>query len=155
MDDTIMINKIKEGTVIDHIPVRKAMLIPRILGLADGKDTIAILVNAKSRLMGFKDIVKIENRILKDDEVNMLSLIAPGATINLIKDYKIAGKKSAVIPKMIEGLLKCPNGHCITNHDPEARTVFDLVAKEPLEMRCGYCDIALGEQEALKQVSGE
>ncbi|MDE1849249.1 MAG: aspartate carbamoyltransferase regulatory subunit [Candidatus Micrarchaeota archaeon] len=155
MDDTIMINKIRHGTVIDHIPVRKALMIPRILRLTEGKDTIAILVNAKSRLMDRKDIVKIENRILKDSEVNMLSLIAPGATINMIKDYKVAEKKSAVIPQRIEGLLKCPNGHCITNHDPEALTVFDLVTKSPLEMRCGYCNVSIDESEALKQVSGE
>lgn len=154
-ESKLTISKIKEGTVIDHIAAGKGMLIPRILGLDFGtKDTFTVLVNAKSKQMKKKDIVKIQNRELKKDEVDIVALIAPSATINIIKDYKVAEKRKAMLPKQIEGLLKCLNNACITNNDNEARTNFDLISASPLDLRCTYCGTDLNESDTLNQLSG-
>ena len=154
-DNKLTISKIKEGTVIDHIAAGKGLLIPHILGLDLGSgDTFTVLVNAKSSQMKKKDIVKIQNRELLKKEVDVVALIAPDATINIIKNYNVAEKRKAMLPKQIEGLLKCLNSACITNNEPEARTNFELISSSPLEMKCMYCSTDLNESEALNQLSG-
>lgn len=153
MEDSFMIKKLKDGTVIDHISARNGLLMPGILGLTAGDDTIAILVNAQSRNMRKKDIVKIENRILNDDELSMVALISPDATINIIKDYKVAEKKRSVLPDQIIGILKCPDSACITNHDPEARTSFNVLSRGPLLLSCEYCENKIDDKEVMLQMS--
>ena len=41
--------------------------------------------------MGRKDLIKIENTFLTDEQVNQLSLYAPQATVNRIDDYEVVG----------------------------------------------------------------
>ena len=43
--------------------------------------------------MGKKDIVKIEHKYLKKEETDKISLIAPNATINIIRDGKLSEKR--------------------------------------------------------------
>ena len=156
MDEKLTISKIKEGTVIDHIASGKGLLIPHILGMdLNSREVFTVLVNAHSKLMGKKDIVKIQNKELEEKEVNVVALIAPKATINIIRNYNVAGKRKVVLPKQIEGLLKCPNGFCITNNDQEAHTNFNLVSASPLSLECAYCGIDIGDAEILKQLSGK
>jgi aspartate carbamoyltransferase regulatory subunit len=154
-ENKLTVSKIKEGTVIDHIAAGKGLLIPHILGLDfSTADTFTVLVNAKSTRMRKKDIVKIQNRELKKKEVDIVALIAPNATINIIKNYDVVEKRKAVLPKQIEGLLRCLNNTCITNNDREAHTKFELISASPLNLRCAYCGANLNESEALSQLSG-
>jgi aspartate carbamoyltransferase regulatory subunit len=156
MGDKLTISKIKDGTVIDHITAGKGLIIPHILGMnPNSGDVFTVLVNAQSSLMGKKDIVKIQNRELKEKEVNVVALIAPNATIDIVKNYNVTEKRKVVVPKRIEGLLKCPNNSCITNNDPEARTSFELISASPLDLKCSYCGIDLSDLEILNQLSGK
>ena len=56
---------------------------------------ITIALNVPSGKFKKKDIIKVENKFLKDDDTNKLALIAPKATINIIKDYKLAEKEKS------------------------------------------------------------
>lgn len=45
-------------------------------------------MNVSSKEIGRKDIVKIENRELNHEELDQIALIAPKASVNIIRDYK-------------------------------------------------------------------
>ena len=95
----ILVRKIREGTVIDHIPAGKAFTVLRILGLMSKPDSrLAIIVNTDSRKLGRKDIIKVEGRFIKGELINKIALIAPNATINIIKDFKIIEKFRSTFP---------------------------------------------------------
>ena len=96
----LMVRRIKEGTVIDHIDEGKGIQVLDALRI-DGKDgsLITIAMNVPSGKSKKKDIIKVENKFLKDDDTNKIAVIAPKATINIIKDYKLIE-----LPKLINQL---------------------------------------------------
>ncbi len=137
----LVISKIKEGTVIDHINAGKALLVLRILGIGPGsKETVSMVMNVPSRKMGKKDIVKVEGKFIGEEELNKIALIAPKATINLIKDYEIQKKFKVTLPEMIEGILVCPNRNCITNsREPITPRFYVFVENDRAVAKCYYC----------------
>jgi len=106
----LIVRKIKNGTVIDHIEAGKGLKVLNALGI-DGKDgnVITIALNVPSSKVTKKDIIKVENRFLKDSDTNKLALIAPKATVNIIKDYKLVEKRRVTLPNEIERIFKCSN----------------------------------------------
>ncbi len=137
----LIISKIRNGVVIDHIPAGRALLVLRLLGIS-GRDgfRVALVMNVESRKLGTKDIVKIEGRELTKDELNLVALVAPTATVNMIRDYEVVSKFKVTMPNVIEGLLKCKNPKCITNQQREpVKSRFRLVSREPLKLVCDYC----------------
>ena len=134
----IKVNAIKNGTVIDHITVGKVRKVLDILNL-EGTDTVMIGMNLSSSKIGRKDIVKIENKELSQDEVNSIALVAPNATLTIINNFDVVKKVSLDIPKYIENLIVCPNHKCITNSE-EIRSKFRLTKDEPVKVRCFYCE---------------
>ena len=54
------VGKIEEGFVLDHIQAGKSMSIYEHLGLDKMDCTVAIIKNARSKIMGKKDILKVE-----------------------------------------------------------------------------------------------
>ena len=57
------IGKIEEGFVLDHIQAGKSMQIYKHLGLDKLDSTVAIIKNARSKVMGKKDILSFKNDI--------------------------------------------------------------------------------------------
>ena len=139
----LKVQPIRNGTVIDHISAGRAISVLRILGLPRGgwTSTITAAMNVPSdaAMGGRKDIVKIEDREIDPNEVNKISLIAPHATINIIREYEVARKERVQLPEKISGLVKCPNPNCVTNHEP-IRSTFLIVRRDPVHLQCGYCD---------------
>jgi aspartate carbamoyltransferase regulatory subunit len=89
----LRVHPIRDGTVIDHINAGQAMNVLKILGITGSSSAvISVAMNVSSQDIEFKDIVKIEDRELKDKEVDKISLISPNATINIIRDFGVAGK---------------------------------------------------------------
>lgn len=132
------VRTIEQGTVIDHIPAGRALQVYRILGEAGSDNTVLIAMKVESTKFGKKDVLKIENRFLTEDEANKISLIAPTATINIIRDFKVAEKRQVQLPERIDGLVKCPNPMCISNDERElVRGKFN---KEGRNYRCHYCE---------------
>jgi aspartate carbamoyltransferase regulatory subunit len=93
--------------------------------------------------------VKIENRTLKKEEVDKIALVAPNATWNVIKDFKVVKKSKIEIPDVLEGVLKCPNPKCITNSDEPMTTKFTVEEKQPVKLRCNYCERMINLKDVL------
>ena len=119
----LKIKAIENGTVIDHITANKSLHILKVLGLPDDNTkNVTIAMNVSSAEFGRKDILKIENRELDYQELNQIALIAPKATINIIRNFEPVKKYKSVIPKKITSILKCTNTKCITNYENEPIT---------------------------------
>ncbi|MDM7991790.1 MAG: aspartate carbamoyltransferase regulatory subunit [Candidatus Fermentibacter sp.] len=130
---------ISSGTVIDHIPTPLALRVVEILGLGnEGILTIGMGFTSK-RLPEGKDIVKIENKVLTRDETDMIALIAPEATINIIEGGKVIEKRRISLPDGIRGVMRCPNPNCATNVLGAPR-VFGLASPEGPLYRCRFCE---------------
>lgn len=134
----IKVNAIKNGTVIDHITAGKIRKVLDILHL-DGTDVVMIGMNLSSNKIGKKDIIKIENKVLSIPEVNSIALIAPEATLIIIKDFEVIKKSSLEIPECIEDIINCPNPKCITNEE-QIISKFRLTQDIPAQVRCVYCE---------------
>lgn len=137
----LTISKIREGTVIDHIPAGKALEVLKILGIRSGsREQVSMAMNVESKKMGKKDIVKVEGKFIGDNELNRISLIAPNATINIIKDYEVRRKFKVEIPKFVEGIIRCPNRNCISNDEREpVIPKFEIEKGNQITARCIYC----------------
>ena len=131
---------IKDGTVIDHIPSGKGLDVINLLGIAKDQNIVTLGMHFVSKSNKKKDVVKVEKLELTPEEVNKLAIIAPTATINIIRDFKVAKKIPIKIPEEINGIIKCGNPNCITNHDPVVVTKFTLANKNPIKLYCFFCE---------------
>ncbi len=154
MKKELKVTAIKDGTVIDHIAPGKAFEVARILELEDSSAVVSLAMNVSSGKSGRKDIIKIENKELSKEEVDRISLVAPNATVNIIKEYEVIDKKPVEIPDEIVGILSCPNKNCITKYDP-VETKFLLENSDPLRIRCYYCERVLTEEDVKKGLTKE
>ena len=132
---------IKEGTVIDHITAGNAVKVLHILGIPEKTldSVVSVVMNVKSKI-GKKDIVKVENRELKPEEVNKIALIAPKATINIIRDYEVVKKFKVHLPDEIVGIVRCPNPNCISNTREPIQSRFRVISRDPIRIKCCYCE---------------
>ncbi len=139
------VRRIRHGTVIDHITAGQALNVLRILGVSGTtKAVVSVAMNVPSGVLGLKDVVKVEDRELKEEEVDRISLIAPSATINIIRDFEVIEKYKVDLPDSLEGVVKCENPNCISNTNEPVISKF-LVNKKPVELRCIYCDHVISE----------
>jgi aspartate carbamoyltransferase regulatory subunit len=148
----LKVKPIKNGTVIDHITANKALSVLKILGLPSKKSAVTIAMNVRSSQMGSKDIVKIEGRELAPKEVDKIALIAPQATINIVRDYEIVGKGKVDLLNQINDILNCLNPNCITNTEEPVTTRFYVMGKKPVILRCYYCERIMDEGEIESQL---
>ena len=133
------IDSIQKGIVLDHIQAGKSMQIYKHLGLDKLDSTVAIIKNAKSKVMGKKDILKVECDINSLD-LDVLAFIDHNITVNVIKDGEIIEKRSLVLPKEITGVIKCHNPRCISSIEQELPQIFYLADEKKEIYRCKYCD---------------
>ena len=144
LESELMVRRIKEGTVLDHIDEGKGLQVLSALRI-DGKDgsLITIALNVPSGKFKKKDIIKVENKFLKDDDTNKLAVIAPKATINIIKDYKLIEKRRVALPNEINRIFRCSNPDCISNSTEHIESVMDVIDKEGRVLKCRYCSRVL------------
>jgi len=139
-ETTLRVSKIKDGTVIDHITAGHALNVLKILGITDHVSGIVTVgMNVPSKTLGLKDMVKIEGRELKSEEVDKIALLAPHASINIIRNYKVVDKQRVRLPNIIREAVKCANPACISNSKEPVKSTFYVDSKEPLRLRCHYC----------------
>jgi aspartate carbamoyltransferase regulatory subunit len=137
---TLKITPIKDGTVIDHITPGRALKVLRVLNLPESTSSVvSILMNVMGK-KGKKDIVKIENRELDPKELDKIALIAPKATINIIRDYEVVKKHTVEIPDEVVGITRCSNPTCISNAHEPVESRFHVISKDPPRIRCYYCE---------------
>jgi len=135
----LIVSALENGTVIDHIPSKNVFQVIKILNLENYANQILFGINLKSKKFGNKGIIKVHNKFFKKEEMNKIALVAPSATLIIIKDFKIIEKTQVQIPEYIEGIVKCFNPNCITNVE-KVVTKFNLVPDEELKLRCHYCE---------------
>jgi aspartate carbamoyltransferase regulatory subunit len=147
MAKTLSVAAIHTGTVIDHIPCGVAIILLQLLKLIDQKNQVSVGLNLNSASMGFKDLIKIENRFLTEKEIHDIAVFAPHATINIIKNYKPLTKTQAKLPLRVEKILVCPNKQCITNCE-QISTLFKVEEhKNAVHLKCHYCEKAFPRNE--------
>lgn len=134
------VDSIQTGIVIDHITAGKGMRLYELLGLGELESPVAILMNVTSRKCGKKDIIKIDGDIPVNFDV--IGLVDPGATVNLIRDGKLVEKRTIGMPEKLVNVLRCKNPRCITSTEQELDHVFRLTDKERKVYRCIYCETA-------------
>ncbi len=145
-DHKLRVSKIRDGTVIDHIRGGQALNVLAILGIDGSRgEEVSVGMNVPSDRLARKDIVKVEGRELSQDEVDVLSLIAPDATINIVRDYEVEAKHRVERPDVVEGVLECPNADCITATDEPVTSRFEVLEDG---VRCDYCGTIVRENIA-------
>lgn len=147
----LYVKKIRNGTVIDHISSGYALDVLKILNIT-GKEnnTVAVVMNVPSKLIGKKDIVKIEGWELRPEDVNKIALISPNATINIIKEYDVVEKKTVNLPRDIKNIVRCSNPACISKKEP-VDSLFHVTKVEPVRLRCHYCNRTMEKRDMLSQ----
>ena len=82
----LKVSAIENGTVIDHIPAQVVFQAVRILNLSEGYRQVLFGTNLDSRKMGKKGIIKVSNKFFRPAEINKIALVAPNATLIIIKE---------------------------------------------------------------------
>lgn len=136
----IRIAPIKDGTVIDHIRMGKALKVLELLGITGEERTaLSVAMYAHSNKAGTKDIVKIEEKELRPEEVNKLAILTPNATISIIRGSQVVQKFKVSPPDILEGIVRCENLNCITNQKEPVQSKLIKVAAEGMVYKCFYC----------------
>ncbi len=145
--DGLYIKPIKKGTTIDHLPAGTAFLVLKIIGTPE--DTITVAVRVPSRKLGIKDLVFAENKLLSEEQIAKIALIAPNATINIIENNQVKQKIRLQQPSEVKGLIQCINPNCITNvENIPSRFYIDKngIAK------CHYCERTMTREEYIARI---
>lgn len=132
----MLVAAIENGTVIDHIPSEKTYEVATLLKLNEMTTPVTIGYNLRSRKLGKKGIIKIENKFFTDEEISRLSVVAPNIVLNIIRDYEVVEKKTVITPSDIVGIVRCNNPKCITNNEPML-THFHVADGI---LTCHYCE---------------
>ncbi|MDE6692459.1 MAG: aspartate carbamoyltransferase regulatory subunit [Muribaculaceae bacterium] len=138
---------LRNGTVIDHIPASAVFKAVKILGIEKLTDAVTIGFNLDSKKLGRKGIIKVADVEFDEAALNRIALIAPNAVVNVIRDFNVAEKRKVELPDTITGIVKCANPKCITNNEPMA-TRFLVVSRNPVEIRCHYCNHTVSGKDA-------
>lgn len=151
--ETMLVQKISDGTVVDHIAAGKALSVLHLLGNPQGKGvTLALVMNVTSSKMGRKDILKVEGVELSEEQVQRLALIAPEASVNIIRAYRVVAKRKVSPPEILKGILSCSNPTCISVREKDAvPSIFFRMSSVPIRYRCKYCSRDISEHEILGQ----
>ena len=150
--DMHKVSKLKNGTVIDHVPQGRGLTVVHILDIAKTIDRAVLIgMNLLSGKFERKDIVKIENIELDEQSINKLAILAPDVTISLIRDYAIVKKMNPHLPDEVQDIIQCSNPMCITQHETLG-TIFNIESKKPLKIRCKYCERVMAGKEVLENI---
>jgi aspartate carbamoyltransferase regulatory subunit len=146
MKKELKVSAIKDGTVIDHIPAQHTFRIAGILKADMLKEVVSVTANLDSRKIGKKGIIKLSGMRLGDREAQKIAILAPNATVSIIKNYKVENKRKLELPETITGIISCINPHCISNREAcEKRLLVEK--KAPVALRCAYCERLMTKDE--------
>ncbi len=138
----LLVSKIENGIVVDHIPAGKAVQVLKLLKLPSDAKTLTAQ-NVESEDLGAKDLIKIEGTFLTSNEIELIAFVAPNSTLNIINNWEVKEKRVIDLPEEIENVFNCPNTLCPTNQKYSAPdTKFRVEKGEQLEetkLHCTYC----------------
>lgn len=141
MSEMRRVTAIRNGTVVDHIPSGYAMQVISILRINTDRATpVSLVMNVPSDKLGRKDVLKIEDRELDQEDLDRLALIAPAASIAIIRNHAVAEKMRVELADDLLNIAICSFPNCITQSPREPLPQrMKVVSREPLEVRCYYC----------------
>lgn len=136
----LQVEAIRNGSVIDHIPANVGIKILKLFNMHNVNERITIGLNLPSDALGHKDLIKIENIYLSNEQANQLALYAPQATVNQIEEYAVTNKLALTLPERIRSVFECPNSNCISHGEP-VESQFNVQQKqEKVMLKCHYCE---------------
>ena len=141
----LQITSIKNGFMLDHIKAGMGVKIFRYLHLDKLGHQVALIINADSKKMGKKDIIKIEN--IEEINYTVLGVLSPGITINEVRNEVIISKVKPKLPEKIQDILNCKNPNCITSVEKYIPHSFALVDEEKGSYKCEYCEQIINPSE--------
>jgi aspartate carbamoyltransferase regulatory subunit len=152
MSKTLSVSAIKNGTVIDHIATGQALRIISMLRLLAKKQPVTVGLNLSSKRLKLKDLIKIENYILSNDEANDVTIFAPEATINIIKNFEVVEKVVTHLPESVGGVFACPNPICITHEEPIDSYFHIEEQGKQMSLICKYCEKAYDRNQVKVKI---
>lgn len=141
----MIVDQIKDGLVIDHMPAGSSLRVLAVLNLTNKEflqtdKIIAVAMNVRSDKSGRKDVLKISDHELSETMADLLGLVIPGATLNLIRGHTVVQKKQLAPPAIVSGLV-CPAENCITNFREDITPQFQVTREESsFRVRCTFCE---------------
>jgi aspartate carbamoyltransferase regulatory subunit len=140
MSKTLSVSAIHHGTVIDHITSGEALRIISLLKLLEKKHKVTVGLNLPSKRLGLKDIIKIEDHVLTHQDANDITIFAPEATINIIRDFEVVDKVTTSLPDSISNVFACANPNCITQSEG-VKTFFHIESQgKTVNLTCQFCE---------------
>ena len=125
MTEMRRVTAIRNGTVVDHIPAGHALQVIQMLRIDMTRTTpVSLVMNVPSDKLGRKDVLKVEDRELSQEELDRLALIAPTASIAIIRNHAVAEKLKVELADDLINIASCSFSNCITKN-----------AREPLPQR--------------------
>jgi aspartate carbamoyltransferase regulatory subunit len=154
MSEMRRVTAIRNGTVVDHIPTGRAMQVIRILGIDTTRATpVSLVMNVPSDKLGRKDVLKIEDRELDQEDLDRLALIAPAASIAIIRNHAVAEKMDVELSDDLVNIAKCSFSNCITKSDREPLPQrLRVIKHDPIEVRCYYCGRGQDMDELIENI---
>ncbi|RZR44749.1 aspartate carbamoyltransferase regulatory subunit [Vibrio vulnificus] len=136
----LQVEAIKNGTVIDHIPAQVGIKVLKLFDMHNSSQRVTIGLNLPSSALGNKDLLKIENVFINEEQASKLALYAPHATVNQIEGYQVVKKLALELPEFVSDVFECPNTNCITHNEPVASNFRVFEKKGDVRLKCKYCE---------------
>ena len=136
----LSVEAIEKGTVIDHIPAGKGLIILRQFKLLHYGSAVTVGFNLPSKTQGSKDIIKITGVWLDDNAANRLALFAPEAVVNTIDHFKVINKRRLTLPDEIGEVFRCPNTNCASHGEPVKSRFYVRKQSSQTKLKCHYCE---------------
>lgn len=136
----LSVEAIEKGTVIDHIPAGKGLIILRQFKLLHYGSAVTVGFNLPSKTQGSKDIIKITGVWLDDNAANRLALFAPEAVVNTIEHFKVINKRRLTLPEEITEVFRCPNTNCASHGEPVKSRFYVRKQSGQTKLKCHYCE---------------
>ena len=136
----LSVEAIEKGTVIDHIPAGKGLIILRQFKLLHYGSAVTVGFNLPRKTQGSKDIIKITGVWLDDNAANRLALFAPEAVVNTIDHFKVINKRRLTLPDEIAEVFRCPNTNCASHGEPVKSRFYVRKQSGQTKLKCHYCE---------------
>jgi aspartate carbamoyltransferase catalytic subunit len=153
-----VVKPVFHGTVIDHVPDQLGWKLAHALGMDDSdrfsRGRVVYAQGLHSASLNSKEIMMLHNHELSEAELRIVAMVAPGVTINIVRNGAVTAKYKTQLPDVINGILQCDNKRCISNDPKEdAPGRFYVRNRNTAELSCHYCDTMHGmEKGNLKTV---
>ncbi|MGF1909041.1 aspartate carbamoyltransferase regulatory subunit [Vibrio kasasachensis] len=136
----LQVEAIKNGTVIDHIPALVGIKVLKLFSMDKSNQRVTVGLNLPSSALGHKDLLKIENVFINEDQASKLALYAPHATVNQIENYQVVRKLALDLPEQVNNVFECPNSNCITHGEPVESSFRVFEKNSDVRLKCKYCE---------------